>query len=188
MIKELSDFVFSKEERMVFLTSLVMLLFVFVGMGVATVCFSVLSYKTFGIFTGILFVCAICLLVEHIRNRDVRMTRFSLSTRSVSLQYGNTTIAIEAEDEYQISVLRLYQALGRGYTFKQYLVLWKGSAPEEGVHPFVNIKNGCVVLPLTESTLAEIKQFACCAEIPEYPMFIHHSGLGRINISTMLQR
>lgn len=183
MTKELSDFVFPKEERKVIPLALAILLFIFSALGFATVGFSALSYKTFGIITGILFVCAICLLVEHIRNRDIRMARYFLSHTSISLQYGKTAITFNSNDEYRVSVLRLYQSLGKGYVFKPYIVLWNDFAPTEEVHPFFLIKKRCIVLPLTEATLAEVKQFVCYPEIPAYPNILHHSDCGKINMT-----
>lgn len=184
MTKELSDFVFPKEECKVIPFALAMLLFIFVAMGVVTVVFSVLSCRTFEIITGILFMSAVCLVVEHIRNRDIRMASYFLSHTSISLQYGKTAITFQSNDEYRVSVLQLYQPLGKGYAFKPYIVLWNDFAPTEEVHPFVLIKKRCIVLPLTEATLAEVKQFVCYPEIPAYPNILHHSDCGKINMTS----
>lgn len=169
-----NGYLFSKKERQMIPILCYMLSFLLIILGIVTYVFSIMPYRVFEIYAVAILLSLVYLAIDHMRHKNYRDARYYVSEASISLRFGDATIAIDSCDDYYISVLQLFSSSGKAYAYHPYIVLWTGSIPSNEVHPFELIKRKCILLPCSEKVLCQLSQFLNHSEIPNYPKVLHH--------------
>lgn len=170
------EFLFSKEDRNAIPIAIGLLLMILLMIGIVSLVSFDTLHSVFCYYLVALVATLGYLLINHAQFKKYRLARYVISEKSVSLKCGSKTISISQQDDYYVSILRLFKPRGKSYAYLPYIVFWKDTRPVENVHPFVLLKKQYILLPLSPEVEIYVKIFTKTPDLPTYPQSFHHSA------------
>lgn len=177
MNEKIEGYVFSKEERITIPALGFFLVVLSVILWIAAQFFAVMPYWIFVFFLMVVLNLELYLTVTYIKQKDYRTARYCITTNKITLKHGGSIMHFSADDEFFVCIQDLIKPLGRGYTYRPYVVLWSNNILPNTKNPYKLMIKGYIILPCTDCVLKGVLQFVNCQAIPHYPKIYHHNEM-----------